>query len=211
MSSNNGTFANLSAGAYTLSISDALGCSSLLNVTLSDSNNVQALFTANPQVGVAPLEVWFQNQSQNALSYQWLIAGQTYSTEDAQHLFTQNGTYDVQLIATGAAAYCTDTFSLQVLVYEQLAVVLYNVFTPNGDGTNDSFGCTVNVPCQINCRIYNRWGNVVYKQEFESESTGFVPLWDGGNASGGVYYYEIEFQQPYGKPQTFKGTVTLVR
>ena len=117
----------------------------------------------------------------------------------------------MQLIATGAAAYCADTFTLQVLVYEQLTAILYNIFTPNGDGLNDAFGVTVNVPCTIEYGIFNRWGNLLHSGSTNTENAGFIPLWDGLSASDGVYFYSLAITQKHGKEQVFKGTVTLLR
>lgn len=64
-----------------------------------------------------------------------------------------------------------------------------NVFTPNGDGTNDEFSITGLRPGD-QFQIYDRWGALVY------ESSGNALTWDGNTANGnacsdGVYYYVI--------------------
>ena len=67
---------------------------------------------------------------------------------------------------------------------------LPNVFTPNGDGSNDLYipfpYCFVD---HIEIVIYNRWGETVY------ETTDPDIIWDGKNLKGedlaeGVYYYK---------------------
>ncbi len=71
-----------------------------------------------------------------------------------------------------------------------------NVFTPNGDGTNDYFTIKGTYdPCYdfMSVKIINRWGQMVY----ESEDPLFK--WDGTNLSGkdcstGTYYVLIEGQ-----------------
>ena len=80
-----------------------------------------------------------------------------------------------------------------------------NVFTPNGDGKNDTFFIP-NLPAD-NCRdgfesieIYNRWG----KQVFIGESREFS--WTGMDFPTGIYYYLIHYRS-----RTFKGTVSLLR
>ncbi len=66
---------------------------------------------------------------------------------------------------------------------------LANVFTPNGDGSNDVF--TVNgLQAGDQVQIYNRWGTLVYKFR------GVNDRWDGRNTSGGkekpgVYFYVV--------------------
>ncbi len=80
----------------------------------------------------------------------------------------------------------------------------YNVFTPNGDGKNDTF--TLDIPLD-NCVdsfskiiIYDRWGRFVY----ESSQRNFS--WDGNNLATGTYYYLIQF-----KNKEVKGWVSLLR
>ncbi len=67
-----------------------------------------------------------------------------------------------------------------------------NVFTPNGDGVNDTYFIP-NLPSD-NCvnefiaiRIYNRWGQLV----FENDVSDVV--WDGKGYPAGVYYYVVEY------------------
>jgi len=82
---------------------------------------------------------------------------------------------------------------------------LPNVFTPNNDGTNDTFRafdneekCSRFVESVI-FRVVNRYGKLVFSfnsQEAETE-TSFLIDWDGKSDTGtplssGVYYYEAE-------------------
>ncbi len=87
-----------------------------------------------------------------------------------------------------------------------------NVFTPNGDGVNDTFALSgnpdraQNLPAD-NCDnafeyivINNRAGNAV----FRSENRDFV--WSGGQFPEGVYYYLVKYSNT-----EFKGFVHLLR
>lgn len=82
-----------------------------------------------------------------------------------------------------------------------------NVFTPNGDGTNDFFFAdTFNVQVE-KLTVNNRWGEVVF------ETTTAAP-WDGSYkgkpCSDGTYYYTFRFEWN-GKPDAVTGFVTLIR
>lgn len=61
-----------------------------------------------------------------------------------------------------------------------------NVFTPNGDGINDTFIPEIlNFP-DYSVFIYNRWGNLM------AILTESEPFWNGDGASEGTYYYTLE-------------------
>ncbi|MDO8998115.1 MAG: gliding motility-associated C-terminal domain-containing protein, partial [Bacteroidota bacterium] len=87
-----------------------------------------------------------------------------------------------------------------------------NVFTPNGDGSNDVFFLKVANISEINAVIFDRWGNKVY----ESTSTTGNIAWDGKNMSGkelpvGTYFYIIKGKGKDGTEYDTKGNVSLYR
>lgn len=78
-----------------------------------------------------------------------------------------------------------------------------NVFTPNGDGSNDVFFIR-NLPTEpavSQLVISNRWG----KEVFTSEN--YQNNWDGTGAADGLYFYRLKVQD--GKPLT--GWVEIMR
>lgn len=84
----------------------------------------------------------------------------------------------------------------------------YNLFTPNGDGTNDIWNITsvykLGDVCKI--RIINRWGATVFDQE------NFNGLWDGNDNGGnplpdGTYYYILSCNDVV----RVKSAITLMR
>jgi gliding motility-associated-like protein len=84
-----------------------------------------------------------------------------------------------------------------------------NVFSPNGDGINDTFFPVTSCNEEIfKLMIYNRWGTLV----FESESIDKV--WDGtssGNKlSDGIYFFIADYTSKAGELRK-QGSVTLLR
>jgi len=59
-----------------------------------------------------------------------------------------------------------------------------NIFTPNGDGKNDTFEVQggENFPGS-KMQIFNRWGNVVYENE------NYYNQWIGADNPAATYYY----------------------
>jgi gliding motility-associated-like protein len=207
-----GLFTGLAAGNYTLTITGTNGCAFDTLITLPDTLLVNALFTANPQEGTAPLTVQFTNQSSNATDYVWLINGETFTTENITYTFNQSGNYTATLIAYNNIPACADTFSVDIFVYDDLSVIVPNIFSPNADGVNDVFGINVNVGCAVQCVIYNRWGAEVKNITKEISGAGFMELWQPEkNITDGVYFYVIKAKPEFGEEQVIKGNITLVR
>jgi gliding motility-associated-like protein len=101
-----------------------------------------------------------------------------------------------------------DTIRVRVLLEDFSEDVNFqppNVFTPNGDGKNDTYTIPNLPPDTCNdeferIEIYNRWGVLV----FSSTDRNFA--WTGGDFPAGVYFYHLFY-----KKKTFKGTVTMLR
>lgn len=85
-----------------------------------------------------------------------------------------------------------------------------NVFSPNGDGTNDFFTVTKKNIKKMDGVIYNRWGLKM------TDWTDIDYKWDGKtskglDASDGTYYYIINAEGADGKKYEEKGFLTLIR
>ena len=71
-----------------------------------------------------------------------------------------------------------------------------NVFSPNNDGTNESFFLTSKNVVKLELVILNRWGNVLFEGTGEDllNTPNNNPMWDGKIngvlASEGVYFYK---------------------
>ncbi len=92
---------------------------------------------------------------------------------------------------------------------DRVHMMIPNLFTPNGDGYNDSFYCIAEGFLKIKMLIYNRWGDLVYEEASENPSwNGKTPL--GSLHSPGVYYYQISTFLRDGKENTYKGWVQLL-
>ncbi|MDO1451241.1 gliding motility-associated C-terminal domain-containing protein [Rhodocytophaga aerolata] len=116
------------------------------------------------------------------------------------------GKYWVEIQNRCSAA--IDTANL-VFIPEEVGSFTTNVFTPNGDGVNDTFvNYVINSP-GYRMQIVNRWGKEVFS------STNAFKYWDGRiqeqEAPPGVYFYFISTQDCRGQPLQIRGAVTLLR
>lgn len=96
---------------------------------------------------------------------------------------------------------CGAGATAQVALTGLCGISIPNVITPDNDGTNDRFVITGIEGVSTTVRIYDRWGLKLL------ETTNYNNTWDGGGASDGTYYYEV---QVTGYPAPFTGHLTIL-
>jgi gliding motility-associated-like protein len=203
------------AGTYCESIPLPNGCDSLvcLLLTVSDTPQVNVLtefdtidvgdsivFTVSPAVFDSIL--WFNGDE--------LLNACTNETACRLDSLTENTTLTA-VVVNGDG--CTSSAQKTVAVLFQCnpeKADIPNVFTPNGDQTNDVF--TIVSPDNeevLLMKIWNRWGQLVY------EGTGpWDGKQDGEDAESDVYIYYILIGCPAGveaEERVLKGDITLLR
>jgi len=205
-------------GQYQVIVTNTLtGCraTAFFNVV---TGGLTASFTPVPPSGYAPLTVNFMNQSASSAGSSSIISVWSYGNGIAEtttlmntaSTFTAPGTYTVMLLTTKGN--CVDTTYNIVKVDMPSKLEVPNIFTPNGDGSNDVFFLkTANIG-EISAIIHDRWGNKVYET---NSKTGNI-AWDGKNFNGkdcaaGVYFYIITGKGNDDKEYKAKGNVTLMR
>ena len=215
VSQNSATFSNLEATNYLISVKDKNGCVSDSTVIVSKVIQVEALFSASTQKGAKPLEVEFTNLSSAASNYSWYLNSIFLTnTTDYQHLFNTTGTFLLSLISWNNLQQCADTFSLQIIVFDSIAIEIPNVFTPNGDGVNDVFLIKILGAKDLHVQIFNRWGSLIKDHSYQlNEDIATINIWDGTNDgldfSEGVYFYNIVVNDTNNIKSNYSGNFQL--
>lgn len=152
------------------------------------------------------------SQNVTGFSFNWFENG-TIPIGNTQQITTtpittdSTVTYVVNVVAPSG---CAQTVSVTFRVV-QPDVKVPNAFTPNGDGSNDSFGLAIveGVADIEKMEIYSRWGQKVFA------STEPNARWDGmidnKPAASDVYVYIIFWRGGDGALSVAKGEVTLLR
>lgn len=206
---------NLGTTTLVVTGTDANGCTNTDTLVITVVPVPTAVLGAStPVSGYPGLVVQFTNGSLNANSYSFNYDNGTglQTTNVAatpSSAFNVPGTYYVTLVASNGI--CEDTTNLEVIVipYAPLSVVVPNIFTPNGDESNDVFFVKLENAVSIELIIVNRWGN------FMAKITDLNGYWDGvvnGNlAEEGVYFYKYTVSGLDGTTQTGQGDIELIR
>lgn len=201
------------AGTYTLTIQDKNTKCFITDVVNVIKDPVPAAaFTANPITGEAPLKVDFNNTTSGSNLYDWDF-GDTHTSKDLNpsNIFVNAGEYLVKL-KTSDNNNCPSYAYATIKVYEKYEYFIPNVFTPNGDGKNDTYTVKSSGVETLSGEIYDRWGLKLFTWNQKNDG------WDGRSPSGsevtdGTYFYIIKLtsQRDPSKTEVVKGQVTLVR
>jgi gliding motility-associated-like protein len=190
----------------TLTVTNAVGC-------VSDAFTDDVIVYLQPVIDAGPsfvvpqgTQVMFRPTANDSTSLQFMwtpAADFTDATKLTQSLVA-NYDQTYTLTATGLGN-CTATDFLTVKILKPVKVP--NSFSPNGDGTNDTWvitnlqdypGATV--------EVFNRYGQAIFK------SSGYSTPWDGRfngkDIPVATYYYVINLKNGFA-PLT--GSVTIVK
>ncbi len=157
-----------------------------------ESSDPLAVFGSTSISGVESY-VWLPNESLDDFQSSTPIASPTTTT-----------TYVVE----ADVGECTVTDQVTINV-ETTPVTPMEVFSPNGDGINDTWRINdIEKYDSALINVYDRWGQQVFK------SIGYAEPWDGTNEgkklSFGSYYYVIELNSLSAELEPTTGFVVLV-
>lgn len=149
----------------------------------------------------------FVDQSSGSNQWYWDFGdGTTSTSQNPNHQYTSAGTYTVMQVVRNQFG-CYDTLIYQITVRE--GIIIPNVFTPNGDGTNDQFYIPNSGVQEFYIEIFNRWGLKVF------EANASEIRWDGRSTSGvlvsdGTYFYILKAILTSGKDFSTNGFVQVL-
>lgn len=151
---------------------------------------------------------------QNSISsIKWDFGDSESSSEiSPEHTYRKKGTYSVTLTVTNDFG-CSSTMSKQVYIDVDYNLLAPASFTANNDNLNDNF-----IPAAIDLvaesftmTIYSPTGKVLY------ETSNFNEPWDGTDHKTGLrclsgnYIWVVKLIDKNGKPDTYNGSVLLLR
>lgn len=167
-------------------------------------NEAERPVEASVLKGSAPIEILFKSNPTPAVDlFLWrLYKGSsevfTRSDEQTRYTFMEPGVYKMVCYVSNSDCPCDDDSdpdckkdsigSVEIRISESYLHVP-QVFTPNGDGINDEFRVDYQSIREFNCKVYNRWGKLVY--EWSDPSKGWDGTINGLPAAEGAYYYVI--------------------
>ncbi len=210
--SNGNTTNNISGlviGNYSVTVSDANGCTATGSVTLSEPSalifDVTNLYTI--QLGESAT-VELLNSSPGIVSYLWTPSSDLDDATIATPTATPSVTTTYNVIVTDVDG-CTQTNWVTITVENPNIPFIPKGFTPNGDGMNDFLYVYGNTIESLEFVIYNRWGEQLFFSSTVGE--GWDGTYRGSPVTPGVYVYYFTATTVGGFEYVNKGDVTVIR
>ena len=222
---NTTTFSNLGPGTYNLTVRDDNGCTMDTVVTITEPD----------PIGVDAEETYFVDYGDD-LDLDSLIRsitggmadefdifwvneqGDTLTTTELKELRGPQLQYTVIIRHKDRGCIATDILNIFVKINRQIYIP--NAFTPNGDQNNDVlrvYGKPGLVDHIKAFRVYDRWGELVYKNSdiipFDSQGAsaeGWDGYFKGEKMNPGVFVYYVEVVYFDNVEETAHGDATLI-
>lgn len=201
----------LQAGNYTVTVTDALGCTATSRVTFNNVSTPIALISATQTTITEGNSITLNGNG--GVNYFWSPASSLTCNNCQSTIAAPIVTTTYTLIVTGTNG-CTDTSDVTIkvnpLCLDDRTVFIPNVFSPNNDGKNDVLTIEGNGLTNIYWAIYDRWGNLVF------ETYDQIHGWDGSVKGNPVavsiysYYLRGTCVKTNGVV-SLKGNVSLMR
>lgn len=207
----NPSYAYASSGNYNVNliVQSAQGCWDTVMNPVSIQPPPTASYVSSPaSVKVDELFSFTDFSVTNITDWYWDF-GDSTGTSTAQnptYSYNSSGNFTVCLRVTDTFG-CMDSICQEVIVFMPPQVP--NAFSPNGEGANNTFSVLGGPYKELEFRIYNNWGEIIF--ESDDQSRGWDGTRDGTDQPVGVYIYTVRAVTLDDEQHTIKGDVTLLR
>lgn len=205
------------AGTYSLNliVTSNNGCSDTLvqDSAITIYPSPVAGFLASPtELDFINNTVDISDLSTDALTWNYQFGdGASSSSSNPDHTYgTNTQCYDIIQTVTNQFG-CQDTAVRTVCMYPFYAIYIPNTFTPDGDLRNPSFMPKGEGVKEYEIRIFNRWGEEVFRSKDLTQGWDGVVVSTGDVAQQDIYSYVIKTIDYTDKKYTYRGQVNLFR
>ena len=204
-------------GLITVTITDAIGCTTSESITISNPIIGNAGFTqgsfALTTYGIYSINdpIQFTNTATgDFVSVAWNFGDGIFSTEENPiHTYVLEGNYIVTQTVTYPLG-CIKTNIITLIITKGYKLMIPSGFTANDDSINDNFKPEFEGLENISLQVYDTWGNVVYYEKGET-IVGWNGQINGVPAENGNYYYKVIGMTFYGDLIEKSGPFTLIK
>ena len=215
-----GVFTGLKAGNYSVLARDTYGCESIESIDLINPPVLEPGITGNVVIK--------ENQSNrfelinvsniNISNIVWSLIsdGVLCQGPECQSVDLSIEADDTLCVEVFDENDCSAVSCLAVTFLENIDIDIPNIFTPDGDGSNDIFFVTADRSVEgiKEMRVFDRWGEMVFFQEnvpVNDRAYGWNGEFKGKRLNPGVYVYYIVFKLKEREDMKLVGDITIVK
>lgn len=203
------TFNGFGMQQVTQTVTSDLGCvdDTTIQFNVNPAPNADFNFAPNPALVLENIDFLDVSTGTDINQWFWEFGdGEANNIENPTHAYDEGGDYTITLVVTDDNG-CSDTTSNTITI--ALPPVVPSGFTPNGDGENDVFLIRGGPFSEVDFRVYNQWGELIFQSLDAAEG------WDGtfNNQPSPVGVYTWTFNVKMTNDAIIKksGDVTLIR
>ncbi len=166
--------------------------------------NLETTTTLIPELSIS-----FLNKSVGANKYYWDFGDLVYSGQfTPKHAYSDSGNFEICLTAS-SSEFCSSKKCDTIRIISAKKIAIPSAFSPNGDSKNDEFKL-LGGPCkELNIKILNEWGNLIF--ESHSQDIGWDGTYKGDLQPIGTYNYIITGKTVDDKSINLFGILNLTR
>ncbi len=211
------SFFNLDGGFYTLLTQDANNCTTVTEIDIYEPPQI-FLSAGEDKTILLGDSIKIDGSIYPPLNQ--IINWTSVEYVDCPDCITPFGkpfnTAEYLVTAVDSITGCTYMDTMQIVVQKPRNVYIPNAFSPNGDGTNDSFFPNGDISARLvtNFKIFDRWGELVYEANnvnLNDPKDSWDGTFKGQNMNPGVFIYLIEIQFIDGVVKLYQGDVSIIK
>lgn len=203
------TYTGAGTQSVTLTVTSALGCTDDTTMAIVVNPSPTAEFSFEPNPAMVGESIDFTDESTGAglVDWYWEFGdGEANNAQNPIHTYEIGGGYEIIMVVTDGNG-CMDTIVKNIII--ALPPVLPTGFTPNGDDENDVFIIRGGPFNEVDFKVYNKWGEVVFATTDPNE--GWNGTFLGQPAPLGVYTWTFVVAMANDAVVKQSGDVTLIR
>ena len=209
----------VNAGTYAINVFDSTGCAFMTSVEVFEPNPVLVDLGEDITIQLGDTLTQITASITSDLPIDTIVWSELVECNDDAFCNeviispANSTTYGVTVTDTNG---CIGIDDIIVTIDDVRNVFTSNIFSPNGDGTNDVFRIITGKGVEevLEFQIYNRWGSLIFSAEGSPDDLGSV-AWDGRyngkEVQPGVFVYIAKVRFIDDKIIDYKGSVTVVK
>ena len=194
---------------YTVEVGDLCG-----NISVPQSISVSSIVVPDPVFTSEQVEQntiqFTQLNADDFISFDWDFGdGNSSVEENPIHIYSSDGDFYVYLEAIDAFG-CKNNYNGLINIFTSLMFYSPDVFSPNGDGVNDTFKVSIVGHDDFELFVFDRWGKELFHSLDPDEG------WNGKYANGqdvpqDVYMYKAIMSNQSVGEKIQQGKVSIIK